>query len=171
MELKSRRRAAEPPCWSDGIDWLRTLRRYMAFFTCANLLWEFAHMPFYTIWETGTLSEIAFAAFHCTGGDILIGLTAIVLALFVAGTPTWPHCGYRRVATITFAAGLAYTIFSEWLNVDIRAAWSYRDIMPVVPVVGTGLTPIVQWILVPVAAFWWARRSMMRPNPQIPADG
>src|SRR3546814_11930886 len=53
-------------------DWLRALRRYMVGVALANLVWEFAHMPLYTLWETGSPSEIAFAALHCTGGDILI---------------------------------------------------------------------------------------------------
>jgi hypothetical protein len=47
-------------------DWLGALRRYFVFSAIAHLIWEFAHMPLYTIWLTGTLGEIIFAAVHCT---------------------------------------------------------------------------------------------------------
>jgi hypothetical protein len=49
--------------------------------------------------------------------------------------------------------GIAYTILSEWLNVEIRRRWSYTPAMPVIPWIGTGLTPLLQWLIVPGLAF------------------
>ena len=63
---------------TDGIS-LTALRRYFSVIIPANLIWEFAHMPLYTIWNEGTWGEIVFAAVHCTGGDILIAMSALVL--------------------------------------------------------------------------------------------
>ena len=58
--------------------------------------------------------------------------------------------------------GAAYTVFSEWLNINIRRSWSYTDAMPVLPLLGTGLTPLLQWVVVPGLAFatvmGWERR-------------
>ena len=34
----------------------------MIFVAVANLAWEFAHMPLYTLWQTGTASEIVLTA-------------------------------------------------------------------------------------------------------------
>jgi len=107
----------------------------MVLMALGNLAWEFAHMPLYTLWETGTRGEIIFAALHCTGGDILIALAALMAALFLFGNGFWPAQTYRRIAVATIAIGLAYTLFSEWLNIEIRAAWAYRDLMPVIPFV------------------------------------
>lgn len=142
--------------------WLRVLRRYMAFVALANLAWEFAHLPLYTIWDTGAPLELAFAAVHCTGGDILIALSSVMLALFLVGQAGWPVRGHRKIVTLTIAFGLAYTVFSEWLNIEIREAWSYRDLMPVVPVIDAGLSPLLQWVVIPLAAFWWARRPVLQ---------
>jgi len=139
--------------------WLAVLRRYLLAMALGSLVWEFAHMPLYTLWETGTAGEIAFAGLHCAGGDILIATGAFVAALLLLGTGQWPERGYRRVATATVVFGVGYTIISEWLNIDIRQAWAYRDLMPVVPVIGVGLSPMAQWIVLPSLAFWWAGRS------------
>ena len=144
----------------EGANWLRTLRRYMAFVAGANLVWEFAHMPLYTLWETGSRGEIVFAALHCTGGDVLIALCAIMLALFLTGTPVWPANSERRVIVFALAFGLAYTVFSEWLNIEVREAWAYRDLMPVIPLIDAGLSPVLQWIAVPLTAYWWAMRPV-----------
>lgn len=115
-------------------------------------------MPLYTLWETGSPSEIAFAALHCTGGDILIALASVMLALILAGKASWPQVDSRRIIGVAVVLGLSYTLFSEWLNIEIRQSWAYRDIMPVVPLVDAGLSPVLQWIIVPLAAFWWALR-------------
>ena len=145
-------------------DWLRALRRYMAAVAPANLVWEFAHMPLYTLWETGTASAIVFATLHCTGGDILIALASVMLALILAGQASWPRSGSRRIVAIAVVLGLSYTLFSEWLNIEIRQSWAYGEVMPVIPLVDASLTPVLQWIIVPLAAFWWASR------PRVLAD-
>lgn len=67
-----------------------------------------------------------------------------------------------RAAFVDAAAGISNTDFSEWLNIVIRAAWAYLDIMPMVPVVDAGLTPLLQWIVVPSLAYWAAIRFPLR---------
>lgn len=136
--------------------WRRPFLRYVTFVGAANLIWEFAHMPLYTLWETGTHSEIVFAAIHCTGGDILIAFFAIISAIVVVGN--WRRSHERRllVATVTILFGLAYTVFSEWLNIEVRGTWAYRDLMPVIPIINMGLSPFLQWTIVPIMAFRWA---------------
>lgn len=54
----------------------------------------------------------------------------------------------RHVVGFTLL-GLAYTIVSEWINVDIRSAWGYGATMPQIPLFGTGLAPFIQWVLLP----------------------
>jgi hypothetical protein len=137
-------------------NWLSTMRRYLVAMAFGNLIWEFAHMPLYTLWETGSPGEIVFAAIHCTGGDILIATSALLAALFLFGSGRWPEADYRCVALVTIMIGLGYTVFSEWLNIEVREAWGYRDLMPVIPVIDAGLSPVAQWITLPVLAFLWA---------------
>ena len=147
--------------------WLIAFRRYLGFAAIANLLWEFAHLPLYSVWTEGGWREIAFAAVHCTGGDVLIGTAALVLALLLigGGWPVDPRV-YRQVAALTVSFGLAYTVFSEWLNIVVRKSWAYSELMPVIPIIDAGLSPVLQWIAIPVAAFWLARRPIfVQPQP------
>jgi hypothetical protein len=135
--------------------WLRGLRSYLGTIAVGNLLWEGLQLPLYTIWRTGTLREQAFAIVHCTGGDVLIALSALTLALITVGDESWPGDRFRRVAGLALIFGLAYTAFSEWLNVVVRAGWAYSDLMPIVSIAGLkiGLSPLLQWIVVPGAGF------------------
>jgi hypothetical protein len=133
--------------------WLTALRRYLAIVTIGNLTWEFLHMPLYTLWETGTAGEIVFAAVHCTGGDILIALASLMAALLLVGNSDWPRHRFMPSAVLTIAFGFGYTIFSEWLNIEVRGTWAYSDLMPVLPWLKTGLSPVAQWLVIPILAF------------------
>jgi hypothetical protein len=56
--------------------------------------------------------------------------------------------------------GFAYTMFSEWLNIVVRASWAYSDLMPVLSVFGlrVGLSPIARWLFLPLGSLLLARR-------------
>jgi hypothetical protein len=142
-------------------DWLAALRRYVMASALLNLVWEFAQLPLYTIWQEGSVREIVFAAVHCTGGDILIASASLLTTLMIIGNGYWPHARFRVVASATILGGLTYTIFSEWLNTEIRGSWAYNEWMPTLPLIGAGLSPLAQWIVVPIFALWCARRPFV----------
>jgi hypothetical protein len=115
----------------------------------------------YTIWTTGTAREQALAVVHCTGGDMLIAAASLLAALLLIGTREWPARGFGRVAVVAIILGVAYTAFSEWLNVSVRGSWAYSEWMPVIPLGSAriGLSPLAQWIIVPAAAFLASRKT------------
>lgn len=145
-------------------DWLSALKAYLAVALMANLSWEILQLPLYTIWTKGTTRELAFAVVHCTLGDVLIALAALTLALVAVGTRDWPNGQYNAVLMGTVLIGVGYTIFSEWLNIVIRASWAYSPLMPVVPIINTGLSPLLQWIVIPIAALFAAKRASLQSS-------
>ena len=138
------------------VGWLQALRRYLGVAIVANLVWEIFQLPLYTLWATGTRKEQAFAVFHCTIGDAMIAGLSLLAALSLFARAKWPSAGADRVYAGSLAFGVVYTIFSEWLNTSVRGSWAYSELMPVVPVIGTGLAPLLQWFVVPTLALWIA---------------
>ena len=147
----------------ESTPWLSALRGVLLASAAGHLAWETVQLPLYTIWAEGPLSEIVFAVLHCTGGDLLITIWTLVAALLVFGR-YWPGdwTAYRNVMITVLVLGVSYTIFSEWLNVSVRGAWTYSPWMPRLPPFGTGLTPLLQWIVIPAAAFLWVWRRVAR---------
>lgn len=139
--------------------WLGGFRCYVLFVTAANLIWEIAQLPLYTIWTEGTVKQIIFAVVHCTVGGLLIGSLSLLGALLLVGVPTWPADRYWPTAALAIAAGVAYTVNSEWLNTKIWLSWTYGNSMPRLPWIGTGAAPFAQWIVIPLAGFIWLRRT------------
>ncbi len=138
------------------IGWPQVLRRYLVISTGIHLTWEFAQLPLYTIWATGTWNKNLFAVVHCTAGDVAIAGLSLLAGLVTLASPAWPASSLRSVYLTTMVTGVAYTIYSEWLNTTVRQSWAYSEWMPLLPVTGTGLSPLMQWIVVPTLAFWFA---------------
>lgn len=134
------------------MNWITGLRRYVVITAVLHLLWEIAQLRLYTLWTEGTSGEITFAVVHCTTGDVLIALGSLTAALMLLGKPRWPASSFYPVAFLTLAFGLGYTVYSEWSNVSVRGTWAYAPSMPTIPPLGTGLTPVLQWIAIPAAA-------------------
>lgn len=160
-------RAGEAGLSLQNPNWIAALRVYLVTIALGNFVWEGAHLPLYTIWTTGTMREKTLAIVHCTGGDLLIALSSLVIAIVVVGERTWPIRSFWPVTALSLSIGLTYTAFSEWFNIVIRQAWEYSNLMPVVSVfrLQVGLSPLVQWIAVPSAAFWLARRRVEFDRP------
>ncbi len=139
-----------------------TILRFLIAMAAGNLLWELGHIPLYTIWVEGTWGEIAYAVLLCTIGDVMIAGICLLPSLAIIGRSAWPRAWFGAVALATILLALSYTVFSEWLNTEVRGRWAYREAMPRLPGLGIGLTPILQWIVVPVLAFRWATQQSAR---------
>ncbi len=150
-------------------NWLAALRTYLVISGMGHLAWEAIQLPLYTIWSTGTIRELAFAVLHCTGGDILIALSALAAALILIGEPAWPSHRFGSVYVLTVGFGIGYAVFSEWLNTGVRGNWAYSDWMPTLPWIGTGLSPLLQWAAIPMLALLALRHLPSYATSSIPA--
>ena len=150
---------------------LRSLFRFLAVVGGLNLIWEIGQLPFYTLWHDGSWQEIGYAVAHCTAGDVLIALACAIAVLAFTGWRRPMHGRQSALFLGNFIAfGVAYTIFSEWLNTTVRLSWAYSDLMPVLPLLGTGITPLAQWIAVPILAFWLCSPGTGMPKTSANVD-
>ena len=124
-------------------EWTIALRRYLAFSLALHLVWEVAQLPLYTIWSEPVARQ-ALAVLHCTAGDLMIAAISLLAALAFTAQPAWPKSGSRAVWLLLLILGIGYTVYSEWLNVNVRGNWSYSQVMPTLPFIGTGLSPLLQ---------------------------
>ena len=153
-----------------GTTWLPALRRYFLAILVGNLAWEFAQLPLYTLWKTGSASQITYAVLHCLGGDMLIAGASLVGSLLLLGTAEWPRTRFLPVASATSISGIGNTAVSEHLN-TANGTWAYSDLMPVLPGTGIGLSPLAQWVVIPVLAFIVARSGHPSWGLDLPTIG
>ena len=149
------------------VDWnerLRAAGTYLGVAGIAHLAWEILQLPLYTLWTRAARWEIAFAVVHCTVGDMMIAASALTAAVLAGRSWSWPLRDRKQVALLTIIFGLGYTAYSEWFNVYVRHAWAYSASMPMVRLgaIELGLSPLLQWLIVPIAAFAVMRHGLVR---------
>jgi len=128
-----------------------------------NVIWEFGHSPLYTDHSLGW-QYVIWSRLHCTVGDVMILISCFWINAIVFRTRFWMI--ERSVAAFCLFAtlGIGYTIFSEWLNTVVRQSWTYTETMPTL--FGIGLSPVLQWLLVPLA-LWGVMRFQAYSKSQL----
>ena len=139
------------------LQWHSAIRQYVFSIAGLNLLWEIIQLPLYTLWRSGSTQDIIFAVLHCTAGDIVIAITALLFGVITIGRHDWPKQRYLPVSMLVIVFGLIYTIYSERINIA-SGVWAYSELMPVIPWLNVGLAPFLQWILMPAYSFWRLQR-------------
>ena len=57
-------------------------------------------------------------------------------------------------ASSPFVLSVGHAAYNEYVNIMVRRSWAYADAMP--KLLGIGLSPLPQWVIVPAAAIAWA---------------
>lgn len=56
--------------------------------------------------------------------------------------------------------GIGLTVGFEYYYTNVSLRWTYSELMPLVPPFDTGLSPLLQWAVIPSAVIWLARRHL-----------
>jgi len=125
-----------------------------------NYPWEFLQVPLFRGMPTASHWEAIKVCTSATLGDAVIAVVAFWGVAAMAGTRRWilaPSTG-QLVGFITI--GVAITLVLEWLATGPLARWEYAEAMPVIPLLEVGLSPLLQWILLPPLVAWFVRRQL-----------
>jgi hypothetical protein len=113
-----------------------------------NYPWEFLQAPWYqAMSEMAHWEGVKLCSWAAVGDGLLAVVAFLAVALF--RSRAWlrrPDLG--TIAGFT-AVGLALTLAVEWLATEVWGRWSYGPGMAMVPLLGTGLAPVLQWLVLP----------------------
>ena len=125
-----------------------------------NLAWEFAQVPLFA----GMPSAAHWAAIQvcarATMGDVGIAVLAFWAVAIGAGSRRWVLHPTAKHVWAFLAVGVTVTIVLEWLATQVLGRWAYAPAMPVVPGLGVGLVPVLQWVVLPPLVVWFVRRHL-----------
>lgn len=129
-----------------------------------NLPWELLQVPLYRGLAASSHWEGILVCARTAAGDAGIAAAAFWIVSLACRSRRWlRHPRPVQVAGFT-AAGLAITVLIEAWATQVTGRWQYSEAMPVLPILGTGLAPLLQWILIPPAVLWLARRQLREPG-------
>ena len=124
-----------------------------------NFVWELLQAPFFEPlrdlphWEGVKLCGLA------TVGDAAIMLVAFWFVAAVPQSRAWILNPRRRDLAVFVVLGIVITIGLE-RSALATGRWRYSEAMPVIPIIEVGLTPILQWSVLPLLVAWLVRRQL-----------
>lgn len=127
-----------------------------------NFVWEMVVMPAY---ETRSTSAAGIGITMClvaTLGDVGITLGSHAVATMIA-TRRWLLRPNLAAFATYMAVGVVMTIAFEYVNVYVLHRWSYAPRMGTV--MGIGLWPLVQWLVLPPIVLMVVRRHLAGTPP------
>lgn len=125
-----------------------------------NLVWELWQVPLFREMRTAPHWQGVKTCTAATLGDVLIALVAFWVVAAVTGSRGWVLDPSVGEVWAFIAVGVAITVAGEWLSTDVLHRWTYTSSMPRVPVLGTGLVPVLQWVVVPPLILWLVHRQL-----------
>lgn len=98
-----------------------------------NLIWENAHSFLYTSYQGGKITE--FILIRASLFDALIITLVCIPFLYVEFLKKRPQ--------LIVPIGIIIAIINEWYGLG-TGHWTYNELMPIIPIIKTGLTPSLQ---------------------------
>ncbi|MGB7441519.1 MAG: hypothetical protein WA919_10655 [Coleofasciculaceae cyanobacterium] len=125
-----------------------------------NFFWEMQQMPFFQVSPEFTCVDVVNNCTLATVGDAGISLTAFITVAVITKSRRWILQANWWQVGIFILVGIVITIIFEALATGVLNRWKYGDVMPTLPFFGTGLLPVLQWLLIPPLIIWFVNRQL-----------
>lgn len=128
-----------------------------------NYPWEFLQVPLFADMPQTAHWDAIRTCTRATLGDAVIMLIAYWAVGLVARNRSWVLSPSTARILMFAATGVLITIAIEMLAVAgiWLGGWRYSSLMPVVPGIGVGLSPLLQWVVLPPLVVWFSRRQIL----------
>ena len=144
-----------------SLNWLNLPEPNVAIFSfLLSFFWEIQQMWFYQIPAGYSHFDIVRNCTLATVGDVGIILIAFWAVAGLSKSRQWLRYPIRSQMSVFILVGVVITVVIEALATGPLNRWTYAESMPTLPILGTGLVPLLMWFLVPPLTMWFARRQI-----------
>ena len=130
---------------------------FLSFFL--NFFWEVVQTYFYTM-KDAPFNTMLYGWIHCTLGDVFLTLASFWVISVFNHSRRW----FLKLSRLNFIGfvmfGIVATVISERVNVHLLRSWSYNELMPIILWINVGLTPFLQWIVIPPTVILLVRNHL-----------
>ena len=155
---------------SERIERKSTRQELTRFFICLALIsfslhavWEMAQMPAYKEMVGRPVLQTAVRCTPATLGDVVITFWIYAIGALAARDLSW---GVQPGWNVYLVAALLGAMHAVWIEKAAIASgrWSYTETMPTIPLLGVGLWPFLQLVLLTPLTLWLSSRYALRKS-------
>lgn len=141
---------------------LRAPEAHVATFSfLLNYPWEMLQAPLFQRVGSGDHWQQVKVCTAAAVADALISLLSYGAASLVSRGRHWLLRPPAPTWLAYMVAGLVITVGAEVLATGPLGLWEYAADMPLIPIVNVGITPMLQWLILPPLILWFARNQMI----------
>jgi hypothetical protein len=126
-----------------------------------HFVWEFLQVPLYAGLSDMPHWQAVKTCTRATLGDVGMALAAFWVASLAARGRDWLLRPSLVPVVVFLGVGVIQTVALEYHATHIAFRWDYAEGMPLVVPFGTGLSPLLQWLVIPPVVIWLARRHLL----------
>ncbi len=115
-----------------------------------NLFWEMLQMPLYKNMSL-TWQSTLFCALASVADMLMVLLLYNAFAVFTQSSSWVFSISGKQIVLLVLIGGIG-AVLAEKRHL-IAGSWNYSDAMPVIPIAEAGLSPVVQFMLLPLLIF------------------
>lgn len=144
-----------------SFSWLNSPELNVAIFSfLLSFLWEVQQMPFYQVSPELSCFERTRNCTLATVGDVGISLVSFWVVAAISKSRHWVQQPNWKQISIFTLVGVVITVVFEALATGPLNVWKYAESMVTIPVLGTGLLPLLMWLLIPPLTIWFVKRQL-----------
>ena len=116
-----------------------------------NLIWELVQMPLYkdALYD---VQHIAFCALASIADALMVLLLYLAVAL-IFRNPLWiRYLKWQQIGIVILIGGIG-AVLAEMRHLSL-GSWAYADSMPIIPIVSVGISPFLQFMVLPLLIYF-----------------
>ena len=127
-----------------------------------NFPWEILQASLYAGMVEAPHFEVTKGCLQATLGDMVIMLFAFEFVAIGARSRRWILVPTGWQSGLFVSVGVSITAAIEWLATRGRwvVGWNYLPEMPLLPGTDIGLSPLLQWVVLPLLTIWFVGRQL-----------
>ena len=116
-----------------------------------NFAWELIQVPLY-VPSLYSLEHIAFCALASLADVTMVLLLYFGFAL-IFRNPLWiEYLNWKRIVIVILTGGIG-AVLAEIRHLSL-GTWAYSDLMPIIPIVNVGISPVLQFMILPLLIYF-----------------
>lgn len=154
--------------WHHPLKSLRTPEWVLAMYLfLLHFVWEILQTPFF--WSMPGMAHwtATLLCVRATLGDVVIGIACFSAVSLAWRDRGWFLAPHRAMLALYVGLGVLATLVLE-MHALGTGRWAYAAAMPVLPGLGVGLVPVLQWLVLPPAALFILRRHHLGVTGRLP---
>ncbi len=115
-----------------------------------NFAWELIQVPLY-VPSFYSIAHVAFCTLASVADAIMVLLLYFGFALIFRNLLWTEHLKWRCIVIVILTGGTG-AVLAEIRHLSL-GTWAYSDSMPIIPVINVGISPVLQFMILPLLIY------------------